>query len=229
MEKRAIDWESIERDYRAGILSLREIAAAHGVSHVAVNKRAKRDGWDRDLSARIQAKAEALVNREAVTALVTNEARVTEREIIESNATRIAQVRGEHRRDITQYRGLAAKLKAELEHQTDNGDLYAQLFELLSDPEAEEEDANAAARERQRKRREVFERAMSLGGRVKTMKDLADVLKTLVALDREAYGLEKGAEPGADKPAQVDPVEGARRLAFALARANAVLPVSTVH
>ena len=56
--KPAPDWEKIEADYRAGIKTLRQIAGEHGVSHVAINKRAKRDGWSRDLSAKIAAKAE---------------------------------------------------------------------------------------------------------------------------------------------------------------------------
>lgn len=59
--KPAPDWEKIELDYRAGIKTLREIAADHGISHQAINKRAKRDGWSRDLSAKIRAKAEPVV------------------------------------------------------------------------------------------------------------------------------------------------------------------------
>ena len=51
------DWEAIERDYRAGVLSLREIAAEHDLTEAAIRKRAKRDGWSRDLSAKIQARA----------------------------------------------------------------------------------------------------------------------------------------------------------------------------
>ena len=40
----AIDWEKIEREYRAGQLSVVEIGRQHGISHTAINKRAKRDG-----------------------------------------------------------------------------------------------------------------------------------------------------------------------------------------
>lgn len=65
-KKKAPDWERIEADYRAGFLSVREIAAALGVSHVAIGKRAKRDGWERDLGAKIKAKAEALVTSRTV-------------------------------------------------------------------------------------------------------------------------------------------------------------------
>lgn len=41
------DWEAIERDYRAGVLSLREIAIPNGITEGAIRKRAKRDGWER--------------------------------------------------------------------------------------------------------------------------------------------------------------------------------------
>lgn len=55
------DWKAIELDYRAGIKTLREIADAHGITHGAINKRAKRDGWTRDLKAKIQAKAKKVI------------------------------------------------------------------------------------------------------------------------------------------------------------------------
>jgi hypothetical protein len=54
------DWDRIELDYRAGIKTLREIADEQGITHGAINKRAKRDGWVRDLSAKIRAKAPAV-------------------------------------------------------------------------------------------------------------------------------------------------------------------------
>lgn len=46
-EKPAFDWGSIESGYRAGALSLRELASQHGLTHGAINKRSKRDGWIR--------------------------------------------------------------------------------------------------------------------------------------------------------------------------------------
>ena len=51
MSKPTIDWEAVERDYRAGILSVREIGAKCGCTHTAINKRAKRDGWERERAA----------------------------------------------------------------------------------------------------------------------------------------------------------------------------------
>ncbi|TPG76325.1 hypothetical protein [Pseudomonas arsenicoxydans] len=71
-KKKYIDWERIELDYRAGLFTLREIAAQHDVTHGAINKRAKRDGWTRDLAERIRSKADELVSKELVSSLVSN-------------------------------------------------------------------------------------------------------------------------------------------------------------
>ena len=54
-DKKTPDWEKIEKLFRAGVLSVREIAAAHSVSHTAINKRAKAEGWVKDLKAKIKA------------------------------------------------------------------------------------------------------------------------------------------------------------------------------
>ena len=46
-EKHVIDWELIERHYRASDKPLREIAAMAGITEGAIRKRAKRDCWTR--------------------------------------------------------------------------------------------------------------------------------------------------------------------------------------
>lgn len=69
----APDWERIELDYRAGVKTLRQIAGEHGTTHTSIGKRAKRDGWERDLAAKIQAKADVLVSKSAVSKQVSTE------------------------------------------------------------------------------------------------------------------------------------------------------------
>ena len=54
-EKRTPDWEKVELDYRTGLKTLRQIADENGVSHGAVNKRAKTKGWSRDQMAKASA------------------------------------------------------------------------------------------------------------------------------------------------------------------------------
>lgn len=204
------DWERIEPIYRAGILSLREVAQIGGVSHVSLMKHAKKFGWERDLTAKIHAKAEALVTKQAVTTAVTSERAVTERDVIDANAARIAEVRGSHRTDITRARTLSMRLLEELEAQTGNPELFQQLFDLVNPAEGE----NDAGRERASKLQDAFQRTLSLTGRTKTLKDLGDTLKTLIGLEREAYGLDKVAQedPGAKEAVPLH--ELARRAAF---------------
>ena len=40
-ERKQVDWESVERDYSAGLLSLREIADKHGTKEGTIRSRAK--------------------------------------------------------------------------------------------------------------------------------------------------------------------------------------------
>lgn len=73
------DWEAIETAYRAGVMSLREIASHHGISEGAIRKRAKRDDWSRDLNARIQQKADDLVRKQEVRKTVRTKTELTTR------------------------------------------------------------------------------------------------------------------------------------------------------
>lgn len=188
MKRRPVDWDALAVHYRAGIRSLKDIGAEFEVSDAAIIKHARNHKWTRDLKGKIQARADAKVSAAMVSEEVSALTKLTEQVTVEVEATVQARIRIGHRKDIGKARTLAMSLLSELEYQTGNLDLYQRLTELLEDPAGS--DDSAAARERQRKRLEVFEKTMSLGGRTKTMKDLGDTLKTLIGLEREAYGLE---------------------------------------
>lgn len=183
MTAKQSDWEAIERAYRAGVLSVREIASAHEVSHTAINKRAKREGWDRDLKAKIKAKADALVSRREVSTEVSSKQAETEREIIELNAEVIANIRLAHRGDISRSRRLTNKLLDELESLTDEQGTIKELIEQLKDGDHEDGEAMADVLA-------LAKKMSALPARTKTMKELAETLKTLVALERQAYDLD---------------------------------------
>lgn len=204
MTEKQPDWEAIERAYRAGLLSVREIAAAHGVSHTAINKRAKAKSWDRDLKAKIQAKADALVSKAEVSKQVSMETEATERVVVEANAKVIADIRIAHRTDIGRYRNLANKLLDELEELTDNRQLFEQLGELLANPDDNGTD----------KLNDLYHKVIDLPSRTKTMKELGETLKNLITLERQAYGLgndeQGGGTPAQGKAFTSDPMEAAK-------------------
>lgn len=143
-----VDWERIELDYRAGILTLREMASSAGVTEGAIRKRAKRDSWTRDLAGKIKAKADDLVRREEVRKEVRKGAFLTERVLIEAGAEAILKVKLGHRARITRHSEMLDRLQEELE---ESGDDLAQ--------------------------------------RVDISKKLSDTLKTLIALERDAFDI----------------------------------------
>jgi hypothetical protein len=183
------DWERIEQLYRAGVLSLREIAAAcPGSNHVAITRRAKKHGWVQDLSAKIKAKAEDLVTRQAVTAHVTERCPVTDRGIIEANAIVIADIRIAHRTDIGRAIKIANLMFEELEVMTEERGLLRELLDQLID----EDEAPTAMLE-------MAQKMASLPSRSKTMKELAETLKNLIGLQRQAYDLGNESPKDRDK------------------------------
>ena len=178
----APDWERIELDYRAGVKTLRQIAAEHGVTHAYIAKRAKANGWERDLAEKIRQKAEQLVTKAAVTKTVTTKTRADEREVIEANGHAMADVLLSHRRDIQRSKSIVMRLLEELEQQAglENVALLEQLGELLR-----AEDDKGADR-----LNDLYRKIISLPGRAKTMKDLGESLRVLVALELQAFGLD---------------------------------------
>lgn len=70
-----IDWEKIERLYLAGQLTIRQIADEGGVAPSAITRKAKKDGWSRDLSEAIRARTKAKVAEIDVAELIEQSAR----------------------------------------------------------------------------------------------------------------------------------------------------------
>ena len=182
--KKAPDWEQIELEYRAGIKSVRQLGLEFDVSETAIRKRAKRDDWPRDLNAKIQAKADDLVRKEQVRTEVrsTPEYKATEKETIDANAELVASIRISHRKDINRSRRMVMDLFSELEHMigVDQANLLQELGELMYKPNDKGVD----------KLNDLYMKIISMPGRVKSMKDLSDTLKTLIALERQAFGLD---------------------------------------
>lgn len=187
----APDWERIELDYRAGIKTLRQIAEENGISHVAVNKRAKKEGWERDLSAKINAKADALVTKAMVTSSVTTEAKIAEKQVVDVAAQAVADIRLAHRKDIHRARRVTNALLDELEQSTDPQtlSLLLELGDIMAKPDEK------TGRDRLN---EIYQAVISLPERSKTMKVLAESLQKLVDMERAAFNMDKDNSKEAD-------------------------------
>lgn len=183
--KRHIDWELIERDYRAGIKTLRQIAEEHGITHGAVNKRAKAEGWERDLQKRILEKAEAKVSRAQVSSEVSKEAKVSDRALVEANAEVIAQA------DLLNRKHVVMGI--------DTSIAQLQELELLGRPDFQdllEEVGNAMRKENSMgvdKMNDLYRYVISLAGRVKMAKDISASLGVYIPMQRKILKLDQEA------------------------------------
>jgi hypothetical protein len=193
--KKHVDWELIERDYRAGIKTLRQIGEERGVSHAAIAKRAKVYGWVRDLSEKIQQAAKAKVTKQAVTKSVTKEALLTDAQTVDAYSDIVAKVDELQREDV--------KLAI------DNS--RSQLKELvaLGDPEfrdklvalGEEFDESGPTPNggwKVDKKKELYDYIISLAGRVKMAKEIAGSHGVYIPMQRKIFGLDNEKQTTSD-------------------------------
>ena len=187
-KRQKIDYDRIERGWRAGILSPRQLAAAYEgetgqkVSHAAIIKHFTKLGIPRNLAEKIKAKSDAMVTQAMVTEQVTPVTIKRDQEIIEDAATQLTYVRLNQRKDIQRSRKIAMSLFDELELMV--GQENVQLLEMLGEFKWSPDDKGND------KVNDLYMKIISMPGRVKSMKDLSDTLKTLIALERQAFGLD---------------------------------------
>lgn len=191
---RVVDWEAIEADFRAGIKTLRQMAADYGISHVAIKRHADKQSWTRNLEVKIQAKSDEIVNRHVASSLAKQPDNIvmipSEAEVIDATAGMVATVRISQRKDIDRTKGLFYKLMQELEDATDHKSLADALMELVEGKDSgsgEGEDTSS----RSNKLRQTFDRIMSMPGRISSAKQLVEILEKMVRLEREAWGIDK--------------------------------------
>lgn len=152
-------------------------------------------------------------------------ASVSEQEIIETAAAVQTGVILQHRRDITKLQHLVRGMVDELEAQAVPPEDLARIAELMamcalgtgpvSDADAEPAKVQG--------RLDAFRRILGLAPRVETLSKLAGTFKSLVALERQAFGLPSG-ENGTQVNVTVNDTppsenETARRVAFVMMQA----------
>lgn len=181
-EKDPIEWDLIERDWRAGVKTQAQMSAQYGVSRAAMNKHFAKRGITRDLDGKVRAAASTIVAQHAVAQPGAGHpgSAISDRDIIAANAEMQSTIILQHRTDIQRTRRLSMRMLEELEQQTDHQDLIDQLMAVLNDPDDKG----------MQRRLEVLEKVISLGSRAGTMKTLADSLRSLVAMERQAFGLD---------------------------------------
>lgn len=218
-----VDWEAIEREYRAGVKPLRLLGEQYGISHTAIQKKAKREEWKRDLSHKVKQREDELVARAMVAKGATAETLVTEKRLVEGLATAKSTVRLSHQKHIARTLNIFQVMLGELEvtSNPEGQGLIEALSDALSEPDGETADEQKKRRESNRR---LLDKVLDLPGRVDTMKKLTETLERLVKIEREAFGIKTDdpVDPNGNGPL-LGEAERASRLAslFAMAKKRA--------
>lgn len=185
--KKVIDWELVEKHYRANIKTLRQIGEEYGVSHVSIMKRAKTYGWSRDLAAKIQQKAQELVTKRLVTKTTTKEKLVTDAETVQAYGEVVASV------DMMQREDIGTALTVSRSQMTELAALgnpsFKEALEWLAET-FDKSDADDNGREKVDKQNELYRYIISLPGRVKMSKDIGASHGVYIPLQRKVFGLD---------------------------------------
>lgn len=191
-KRKQTDWEAIERDYRTGSFTLRELAEKHAVTHTTISRRAEKHGWTKDLTDAIRQATNAKLIEATVQQQRTS-AHQSATEAVLGAAELNKQVILGHRSRVAQAVDVSMRMLAELDATTSKADRIEALFNVLTDEL--DERGKAAAQQQLRE-------FMRLHSRVGSVHKLMDALGKAQTLERQAFGIGDGeGEGGKSKPA----------------------------
>lgn len=180
--RRKVDWEAVERDYRTGQFTETELANKHKTSRSAVNKHSLKYGWTKDLQTEIR----QATNAKLVADLVAKEVasggkKVADAVLIAAEANK-SVILG-HRTDIKATRDMTAILLQELSLASLLAEDQEILAQVLAGSGAEPADESRA--------RAAVQKALSITTRIQGVKALADTFDKLQLAERRAFGLDE--------------------------------------
>jgi hypothetical protein len=210
-KKARADWDAVERDYRTGKFTLRELEAKHGPNNASISRKAARSGWTQDLSAAIK----QATNTKLIESLVVAECSKGQQKTADTvlaAAELNKDVILSHRHGLKRITGIKALLLDQIEQAAENMQSLAEVIEMVRNP-----DDNGMDRAN-----DALKKAMSRSTLVDDLKKLADVDEKVRKGEREAFDIGTTEEDAAMADAsRYTDTERAVRLAALMAKAKA--------
>jgi hypothetical protein len=186
--KQKTDWDAVERDYRTGRFTLRELTAKHGPTHTTIARRAEREGWTKDLTEAIRQATNAKLVQQSVQQVVQQECTNAHQAVTESVLV-AAEMNKDiilgHRSDLKAARTVAVSLLDELSKAAMLAADEDALIDILAGKHAEPQDLARA--------RSLVQKALSVNSRISSVKALAEAFTKLHDGERRAFNI--GDEP----------------------------------
>jgi hypothetical protein len=188
--KRRTDWDAVERDYRTGKFTLRELEAKHGANNSLISRKAKAGGWTQDLADAIRQATNARLDEEKVSKEVRSGAQKVSTVVLAVAEQNTKVILG-HRTGLARLNEIKNKLLNQIEQAADNLPDLEEVIEMIRKPDDNGRDAvNDAMR-----------KAMSRSALVDDLKKLADVDEKARKGEREAFKIDAPAEKTPDEAA----------------------------
>jgi hypothetical protein len=206
------DWSMVEIDYRAGLLSDRQIGEKYGVSHGSIQQQAKKRGWARNLTGRSIAKAEEkLARHELASKLASKDSIATERQLVEATSELMFSVVVAQRSDIKRARATVQRLWELVDVELGHPEELANLGDLMTSPDESGQD----------KLNDLYQAAIGLPQQIKNVKLLADALKVLIELERRVLKIDEQPDDPLEGVSKMTDAQRASRIAALLSKATA--------
>jgi len=208
------DWQAVERDYRTGKFTLRELEEMHGANNGTISRRAKKANWTQDLSTAIK----QATNAKLIAAVVTDECSKAQQNTA-NTVLAAAEVNKDvilgHRKGLKRITSIKSKLLDQIEQAAASLPELEDVIEMLRKP-----DENGIDRAN-----DMMRKAMARGSLVDDLKKLTEVDERVRKGEREAFGLDddKGDDKGGPRDGRtMTDAERAVRLAALLAKGAGV-------
>lgn len=211
-----IDWEAVETAFRISQLSVRQIAEQHSTEASTITRRAKKHGWERDLSQAVAAATKTKVRNAVIRAAQQDAQQDAANTKIRNAVISVAQqAAANHVHSVFSEVDLAANVNATiiLGQQKRAGKLSAlletmvkELQEVTSDPQSLEaiamalNDADPASAK-------AVSQLRSISTRMNNLKMATEIMTKLNDAESSAFGI-TGSDVGAS------PVDGGIQVTF---------------
>lgn len=106
--RKEVDWEKVEREFRMGKMTYAEMSNEFGINASTITRRAKKEGWTRDLSQLVRQETRAHISAQIVAhAQETHKSRISEdAKAVEIEAISNAMLAADHERVGAKSRAL---------------------------------------------------------------------------------------------------------------------------
>lgn len=183
MASKRVDWNRIERLFRAGLLSIAEIGRECNVPEANIRYYSKKLGWKRDLTDEMRSRTrtklvENLAKASSGIEVLNDLKKATDEEIIEQAAKTQVEVVRQHQKTLGSGHSLTMRMLHELDATTTHRGELEDMIKSTIAP----------------RRQGAILNAVSLGQRATVMRDLATAARMWIVLERQAFNIAEDRE-----------------------------------